>query len=1035
MNISAPFIRNPIGTFLLALGLLLLGGVSYVALPVASLPSVDLPIITVSASLPGASPETVAATVAAPLERRLGAIPGVTALTSTNSLGSTRIMVQFDLDRSIDGAAQDVQSAISAARADLPGNLPNPPHLRKINPSAFPILILALTSKSLTSSDLYDTAETVIAQRIAQVRGVSDVSVTGAEQPAIRVDMQPDKLADMGLGLDVVRQAITGANVTSPLGSFDGNGRRVSIGTNDGRRTADDYRAIPVKKADGTIVRLHDVAHVYSGKRNRLQSGSYDGKQAVLLIVHQSNGANVVNTVARIKNLLPHLDRWVPSGVHISTFSDRTTTIHASVNDLQFTLMASITLVMLVVLLFLRRGVPTAAAGITVPLSLAGTAVLMWLSGFSLDNLSLMALTISVGFVVDDAIVMIENVYRNLEAGMRPLRAAFVGAKQIGFTVVSISISLIAAFSPLVLMGGIPGRLLREFSLTLVFAIGMSALVSLTVTPMICSRFIRRAPQSRETRLDRLLEPFLERLNAGYTASLRRVIGQRGLMLGITGLALVAMVALFVQLPKSFIPDSDADLLIGVTQGAPDASFQRMKTLQKRASRIVRADPAVAHIGDSVGSGGRSGSNQARMFVGLKPADERDATAQQIINRLRPKLAKIKDARVYLRAIQSLPTGVHQSEKGSHQFTLWSPDLSLLDQWTPKILERLRKIPQLTDVDTDRNQGGPQLNLAIDRTSAARLHVSVTAIDTALGDAFSQRQISTMYTETNQYKVVLGVSPDLQRQIADVQHIYVTANDGRQVPLSAVTRMSIGTAPLSVHHDGQFPSVSFSYNLAKGASIGTAQSAIRDALAGLHAPPDVHIDLDSGNPASTGHELLLISAALISVYLVLGILYESLIHPLTIISTLPSAGFGAVLALYLTGTELSLMPVIGIVLLIGIVKKNGIMLVDFALEAERRRGWSPEKAIFEAARQRFRPITMTTMAAVLGAVPLIAFTGPGSELRRPLGITIVGGLIVSQLLTIYTTPVIYLVLDRLRWRRGTKRPVVSRRHAASGSHE
>ncbi len=535
MNVSAPSIRHPIGTCLLAFGLLLLGTVSYLYLPVASLPSVDLPIITVSASLPGASPETVAATVAAPLERRLGAIPGVTALSSTSTLGSTSIMIQFALNRSVDGAAQDVQSAINAAQADLPGNLSRTPHLRKINPSAFPILILALTSKTMPPSDLYDVADTVIAQRIAQVQGVSDVSVTGAEQPAVRVDMEPGKLADMGIGLDVVRQAIVNANVDSPLGSFDGTSRHLSIGTNSALRSVDDYRSIPVKKTDGTLVPLSDVANVSAGTRDRLQTGSYDGKPAVLLIIHQSSGANVVATVERIKAMLPTLDRWVPSGVKISTFSDRTTTIHSSVNDLQFTLMASIALVMLVVLLFLRRGVPTIAAGITVPLSLAGTAVLMWLCGFSLDNLSLMALTISVGFVVDDAIVMIENVYRNLEAGMRPLRAAFAGAKQIGFTVVSISLSLIAAFSPLVLMSGIPGRLLREFSLTLVFAIAVSALVSLTVTPMICSRFIRRAPQLGETRLDRLLEPVFVWLNGAYTASLRHVINQRWLMMGVTG--------------------------------------------------------------------------------------------------------------------------------------------------------------------------------------------------------------------------------------------------------------------------------------------------------------------------------------------------------------------------------------------------------------------------------------------------------------------------------------------------------------------
>lgn len=1023
MNVSAPFIRRPIATFLIAFGILLVGGVSYGFLPVANLPAVELPILTVSARLPGASPETVAATVAAPLERRLGAIPGVTALTSSSTQGSTRIMVQFALSRSIDGAAQDVQAAINATRADLPANLPSPPHLRKFDPSSFPILIIALTSETLSSTQLFDIADTVMAQRMSQVKGVSDVAIAGAAQPAIRVDMQPHKLKSMGLGLEAVRKAIVNANVTRPLGSFDDQGQHASIGINDSLRTPADYKQITIRQADGTIVRLDDVADVYSGKRNRLLGGSFDGDpRAVILIARPTSGANVVSTVDRLKVLLPELQRWIPAGVNVSIFLDRTKMIRSSINHLEVTMLFSIVLVMLVVLVFLRRGVPTLTAGVTVPLALAGTATLMWLSGFSLDNLSLMALTISVGFVVDDAIVMIENIYRNLEAGMRPLRATYAGAKQIGFTVISITVSLIAAFSPLVLMPGIPGRLMREFSLTLIYAFTISALVSLTITPMMCSLFIRRAPQPGETRLDRWLGPALTRMDALYAATLKRVIHQRALMLGVTGLALVAMVSLGARLPKSVIPQGDADLLIGVIQGAPDASFEQMQTLEQQTVKIVRADPAVEHLGASVGSAGRSSGNQGRMFIGLKPASQRKATAQQVIDRLRPKLAKVVGARVFIRAVKALPTGVHQSEKGAHQFTLWSPNLGLLDKWIPKMLAQLKQLPELEDVATNRNPGGPQLDIKINRTKAARLGVQVADIDAALNDAFSQRQISTIYTQTNQYKVILGVLPQLQRELADVNKIHVTAADGEQVPLSVLTTTSLGTTPLSVHHDGQFPSVSFSYNLAADVPIGTAQRAIANSLVDLHAPADLHVDQTGTRPASGTNQLLLILAALVSVYLVLGILYESLIHPLTIISTLPSAGFGAMLALYVTGTELSLMPVIGIVLLIGIIMKNGIMLVDFALESERKYGLAPELAIFQAAKERFRPITMTTLAAAFGVLPLIVAGGPGVELRRPLGITIVGGLIISQFLTIYTTPVIYLVFDRMRWRRRKRQP-------------
>lgn len=1016
MNISRFFIHRPIATCLLSLGLLLLGGIIYEWLPVASLPSVDFPMIHLSVREPGASPETMAATVAAPLERRIGKIPGVTELNSTSTQGSTSIQVQFALERNIDSAALDVQQAINAAQADLPSGLSRQPTVRKINPSDMPILILGMTSKTLPGRQVYDAADTVVAQRIAQVQGVADVTVAGSQKPAIRVAVDPGALAHMGVGLDSVRQAISNANVTAPLGSFDGVSRRLSIGVNDQLDSVDGYRSIAVKSNAGTVVPLRDVAAVTQGTENRLQAGWLDGRPAVLLLVHKANGANVVDTVKRIKALLPKLGRWIPAGINITIFGDRTNTIKASIDDLQFTLMASIALVMLVVLLFLRRGAPTLAAGVTVPLSLAGTVALMWLCGFSLNNLSLMALTISVGFVVDDAIVMIENISRNLEQGKRPLRAALIGARQIGFTVISISLSLIAAFSPLIIMPGLMGRLLREFSLTLAFAIAVSAVVSLSVTPAICSRFIRRAPRPGETRLDRLVEPLLAGISAFYAATLRRVLHHRKTMLAVTLLAIAATVGLFIHVPKTLLPQGDTGLIIGLTQVDPDTSFDHMEKLQRRVERVVMKDPSVAHIGSFIGSsGGFGASNQGRMFISLKPRSERKVSVFQVINRLRPKLAAIKGVRAFLIAGQMLPMHAGQSMKGTEQSTLWSPNIDQLYAWASKIVQRLRNVPDLINVATDRDQSAPEARLVIDRLAAARLGVNVRDIDAALNNAFSQRQISTIYRARNQYKVVLEITPRLQRETDDLRRIYVSASDGTQVPLSAVTKITRSVAPLSVNHEGQFPSVTVSYDPARGTSASTAQTRIQAAIDQLHPPDSVHMTFGGYDTlANAGNEGLLILGALVAVYLVLGILYESLVHPLTIISTLPSAGVGALLALYITQTELSLVSLIGVILLIGIVKKNGIMLVDFALEAERERGWAPEKAIYEAAKARFRPITMTTLAAALGAVPLVVASGPGAELRRPLGITIIGGLIVSQFLTIYTTPVLYLMLDRLR---------------------
>ena len=1016
MNFSLPFIRRPIGTTLLAIGLFLVGVVAYAFLPVASMPAVDFPTIRVSASRPGTDPASMAATVAAPLERRLGEIAGVTELTSTSSLGSTSIAVQFDLNRSIEGAARDVQAAINAAANDLPGDLPSRPSIRKFNPAASPILILALTSDTIPPSAIYDVADSVIAQRIAQVDGVGDVSVNGAEQPAIRVRVNPIALASMGISLEEVRTAIANANAVGPLGRIDGPKYAEAIATNDQLRTAREYQTLVVKTVNGNVVRLSSLASVEPGTRNSRQAAWYNGQPSVLLVITRQADANVIETVDRIRALLPELQRWIPADLNISILSDRTTTIRASVFDMQLTLGATILLVMLVVFVFLRRGAPTAAAGVTVPLSLAGTCAVMWLAGFSVNNLSLMALAVSVGFVVDDAIVMIENAFRNLEKGHSPLRAAIAGARQIGFTVVSISVSLIAAFIPLLFMGGIVGRVFREFSVTLAVAIAVSMVVSLSVTPMICAHFVREAPSRTKTWLDRTVTGILAKLVSLYAVSLRIVLQHRALTLIVMAAVIALTAALYVRTPKGFFPRDDTGLLFGSTRASPDISFQAMIALQQRAEELVRSDPAVAGVGSSIGGGS---VNQGRFFVSLKPPSERGGlTSDQVISRLRAKFAAIPALGVFFVASQDVRVGGRGS-RSQYQLTLWGPDMDELYSWAPRVLERVRNVPGLADVNTDREQAGLQTNVKIDRVAAARLGVKVEDINNALNNAFAQRQISTIYTQRNQYRVILEVDPQFQRDPSDLTRVYVPGSDGTQVPLSSVARFDTGLAPLVVNHQGSFPAMTISYNLVPDMGIEEASRAISQAVAEMHLPDTLHVEAAGEARAfaqSVGAQPILILAALFAVYIVLGVLYESLAHPLTIISTLPSAGLGALLALQLFGTELSIIAFIGIILLIGIVKKNGIMLVDFALEGERRRGLAPEQAIYEACLERFRPILMTTLAALLGAVPLVVASGPGSELRRPLGITIIGGLLVSQILTLYTTPVIYLWLDRLHRR-------------------
>jgi multidrug efflux pump len=1023
MSFSTPFINRPVGTILLAIGLMILGIVAYRFLPVASLPTVDLPTIVISSSRPGADPASMAASVAAPLERHLGTIAGITQLTSVSSLGSTSIVAQFDLSRNVDGAAQDVQAALNAAATDLPADLPTLPSFRKVNPAAAPVLILALTSDNVSASDVYDAADTVAVQRISQVDGVGQVSVSGADQPAIRVRLDPDRLSAMGMSLDSIRTAIVNANVLGPIGSFDGANAAVSIAMNGQLKTPEAFGRIVINSGDGTAVRLSDVATVDAGVRNSRSDAWYNGKPAVLLSITREADANVITTVQGVKDLIPELQQLLPAGIRIAVLNDRTTTINASVHDMQWTLLATICLVMVVVFVFLRRSTPTIAAGVTVPLSLCGTFAAMWLFGLSIDNLSLMALAVSVGFVVDDAIVMIENIYANLETGMKPMQAALQGAKQIGFTVISISVSLLAAFIPLFFMGGVVGRFFETFSLTLGFTIVVSTVVSLTLTPMICGHRLKAHDlDTSSSWFDRLVEGTLGRTTAFYGRTLKSVLHHRALTVIIIIACVVISGILYVKLPKGFIPQDDTGFIQGSTQASTDVSYPAMVQLQKQAAAIVAKDPAVSGIGSSVGGSGFSSSvNRGQLLISLKPESERVSTAA-VIDRLRKPLMAIPGLSTFLFSPSDIRTG-GRSSQSQYQFTLWDANYDELVEWAPKVLERLQSLPELTDVATDRQPNGLQATVNINRSEASRLGVSIQSIDSALNNAFAQRQISTLYTQRNQYHVVLEANTDYARDPTDISKLYVPSSSGTQIPLSAVASISRTLAPLVVNHQGQYPAVTMSYNLALNATLQAANDAVQKAVLDMHLPETLHADF-AGDAASatqsSSSQPLLLLAALLTVYIVLGILYESLAHPLTIISTLPSAGLGALLALAISGTELTLIAFIGIVLLIGIVKKNGIMMVDFALQAERELGMSSQEAIYQACLQRFRPILMTTLAALMGAIPLIIATGPGSELRRPLGITIVGGLIVSQVLTLYTTPIIYLMLAKLHHKWSAK---------------
>ena len=1024
-SISEPFIRRPVGTTLLSIGLFLVGVVAYEFLPVAPVPNVDFPSIRVSASRPGADPSVMAGTVAAPLERRLGEIAGIEQITSTSSLGNTSIQLQFAIGRDIDRAARDVQAAINASLADLPSDLPSLPRFRKANSAAAPVFVLALTSKTISTSAIYDVADTVLAQRLSQVPGVGEVTVSGADQPAVRIALNPVALSNAGIATDDVRTAIVNANPLGPVGIFNGGRQSETVAINKQMRTAAEFRDIVIKSSNGNFVRLSDVAEVDDSVRNVRSIAWFNKQPAVLIQITKQGDANVIDTVDRVKALIPELKRWIPAGVEISTLVDRTGTIRASVLDMQLTLLATAFLVMIVVFTFLRRLTPTIAAGVSVPLALAGTCAGMWLAGFSIDNLSLMALAISVGFVVDDAIVMIENMYRNLEHGMRPFQAAQEGAKQIGFTVLSISLSLIAAFTPLIFMDGIVGRLLREFSLTLTFAILVSTVVSLTVTPMICAHYIREATSDRATWFDRIVEGTLSRIVAFYTYTLRGVLGFPLLTLLVFFATIALTVTLYIKTPKGYFPVDDFGFVIGSTRASPDISFQSMLGLQQRLADIVMADPAVAGIGSVLGGGGGPGggtANRGSMFISLKPPEERGGVpTAQVIDRLRRDLYMVPGIRLFMFAAQDVRAGGRQSDS-DYQYTLSSTDLDLLQKWAPIVAKRMETVEGITDVSSDRDPGGLQLSLSIDRQKASMLGVRVQDIDNALNNAFSQRQISIIYTQRNQYMVVLEVDPKFQSDPSNLDRIYVAGAGGVQVPLSGVVHLQRGLSPLAVFHSQSFPSTTVSFNILPDVPLEVATANIQRAVDELHMPEGIRgtFDGNAGDFSRTsGRQPLLILAALVAMYIVLGVLYESLAHPLTIISTLPSAGLGALLALQVTNTPLTVIAFVGIILLIGIVKKNGIMMVDFALEAERERGLSSADAIFEACRARFRPILMTTMAALFAGIPLAIATGPGTELRRPLGITIIGGLFVSQILTLYTTPVIYLLIDRLRRRSGS----------------
>jgi HAE1 family hydrophobic/amphiphilic exporter-1 len=1015
-GVSAPFIRYPIATSLLMVGILFVGIIAYPRLPVAPLPQVDFPTIQVSAQLPGASPDTMASAVAQPLETQFAQISGVSEMTSVSTLGSTAITIQFNLDRNIDGASNDVQAAINAAGGQLPKNLPSPPTYRKVNPADSPILLLGATSDSLPLTEVDDNVETKLAQQISQVAGVAQVTIGGQQKPAIRIQLDPAKLVAKGLSLEDVRTALSVVTVDNPKGTIYSGNRSFTIYTNDQLVKSKDWNDIIVAYRNGGALRVRDIGQAVTGPQDTTQAAWADGKRAIFLVIYKQPGANVIDTVDKILAQLPHIQASMPPAIDVFTLSDRTQTIRASVKDVQFTLLLTIALVVMVIFVFLRSVWATIIPSVTVPLALLGACALMWVAGYTLDNLSLMALTISVGFVVDDAIVMLENITRYIEEGEEPLAAALKGSSEIGFTIMSISISLIAVLIPLLLMGGIIGRLFREFAVTLSMTIVVSAAVSLTLTPMMASRFLKSAKESHHGRLYALSERGFDAMLNGYERGLDLVLKFRFMTLLAFFATLALSVYLFIIVPKGFFPQQDTGLLTGISEAAQDISPADMMRHQAELGEIVRKDPAIAHVAMSIGGTGNS-TNNGRMFITLKPRDQRNVNADQIIARLRPQLDKVEGAKLFLQSAQDVRVG-GRSSRTQYQYTMQDSDINELNEWAPKMLAKMQTLRELRDVATDQQTNGTTLTLTFDRDQASRFGLTAQAIDDTLYDAFGQRQIAQYFTQLSSYEVIMEVLPELQKDLTTLDKIFLkSTTTGGEAPLSTFAKWTTTPIqPLSISHQGQFPATTISFNLAQGVALGQATDAIQNVQNEMKLPPSVSTSFQGTAQAfqeSLGSVPLLILAALVVVYLILGILYESYIHPLTILSTLPSAGVGALAMLMLFHFDFSLIALIGIILLIGIVKKNGIMLVDFAIVAERDDHLSAHDAIRRAALLRFRPIMMTTMAAMLGGIPLMLGTGTGSEIRQPLGYAMVGGLLVSQALTLFTTPVIYLYLDQL----------------------